>query len=196
MIQLKVILCELKALHISDEELIERSERSVKIRSIRCPHCGCKGCFQRIAPYSRMMISMEKGKRRETLIKIPRVKCIFCGRTQGLLANSLIPFSSYSLRFILQTLLDYLNRSNSVTNFCESRAISISTLYSWIHLFQKQYHLWSGTVRSIYRISQTAISDIQSIPAFPTIFYERFSYCFLQTSTSLYKKSLIVHSLD
>lgn len=179
---IKVLLCKLKELHISDAELLEQAGRYEKIDTIRCPNCKKKGLFRRITPYERVMISMVKGKRQVQNVKVPRIKCTHCGKTESLLADILIPFSSYSLTFILQTLQDYLKRSGSVVAFCAEREISISTLYTWRKLFQQHYNLWFHSVQKICCVTQKSIVNIQNISCFPSAFQTKFHCVFMQFS--------------
>jgi hypothetical protein len=88
------------------------------------------------------MISVYKGKRIQTTLTIPRYLCESCGRTHALLPDVLIPFGSYSLRFVLTILRAYKNRTGTVAELCMDWEIAISTLYGWIHLFIDHHNAW------------------------------------------------------
>ena len=126
------------------------------------------------------MISVYKGKRIQTTLTIPRYLCESCGRTRALLPDVLIPFGSYSLRFVLTILRAYKNRTGTVAELCMDWEIAISTLYGWIHLFIDHHNAWCRILDRILWVSEEAIQAISLIPAFPSEFFLRFGRIFLQ----------------
>lgn len=145
-----------------------------------CPHCGQKGCFERICTYSRMLITVENGKRTLYDIDVINLKCS-CGHWHALLSDILIPYASYSARFILHVLEQYLQRTCSVASLCEKWEIAISTLYDWIHRFTDHYNLWAGIMKTISWVTQQAVNEISSYVDLAAAFFERFpAFSFLQ----------------
>ena len=69
------------------------------------------------------------------ILRVLRVKCTSCGHTHALLPEMLIPYSSYSLRFILTVLENYFLHIHPVEVICETYQISHSTLYAFRSLF-------------------------------------------------------------
>ena len=51
-----------------------------------------------------MMITVVANERREIELEVPRVCCESCRHAHSLLADALIPYGSYTLRFILHVL--------------------------------------------------------------------------------------------
>lgn len=123
---------------------------------------------------------MEDGFRTHITISVPRVLCTSCGHTHAILPDVLIPFGSYTLRFILTILDGYFSRTDSVALFCEHWQISISTLYGWLHLFREQASLWFGILETMQHRSQDALTKLCGILSFPSRFFETFRFSFLQ----------------
>lgn len=179
MIRVVTLLCKLKNLEFSDEELFSLFQSNKQIPKAKCSSCKSDSDYSRHSSYTRMIITVINGKRAEIMVSIPRVRC-HCGRTHALLPDILIPYSSYSLKFIVSVIKSYLNRSGTVVELCNTWQISVSTLYSWIHLFRDHYNLWVGAIREISFLSERVISDICNTPAFPSTFYKSFNFSFLQ----------------
>lgn len=106
------------------------------------------------------MITLGDGVRNETSIQVPRIRCRSCGHTHSVLPDILIPFGSYTLRFILTVLHGYLTRHCTVADFFDSFQISVSTLYSWIHLFEEHASLWLGILKKVNHLSSDALQQI------------------------------------
>ena len=203
MIREKAIFIKLNQLHYSDRQLFDAAVAGFKPSSCGCPKCGAVGRLSRIRPYRRFMVSAEHGSRSDTELIVPRFRCGSCGCTHALLPDSLIPFGSYSLRFVLTVLLAllpdslipfgsyslrfvltvllaYLNRSDTVADFCDHWQIAVSTLYSWIHLFRSQYNAWCRILDRILWVTQESLDSVFDFPAFPSDFLSRFGFSFLQ----------------
>lgn len=190
MIREKVIFSKLNQLQISDQQLFDMAVAGFSPESCTCPECGAVGCLAEFRSYERHLISVSNGKRIDTSITVPRFLCCSCGHTHAVLPDVLIPYGSYSLRFILAVILEYLDRTCTVASLCEQWSISISTLYDWIHLFIDQYNAWCEVLERIRWVSRDAIGSVSSIAAFPHAFFSRFNFSFLQGR----RTSLTVHS--
>ena len=180
MIREKAIFIKLNQLHYSDRQLFDAAVAGFKPSSCGCPKCGAVGRLSPIRPYRRFMVSAEHGSRSDTELIVPRFRCGSCGCTHALLPDSLIPFGSYSLRFVLTVLLAYLNRSDTVADFCDHWQIAVSTLYGWIHLFRSQYNAWCRILDRILWVTQKSLDSVSDFPAFPSDFLFRFGFSFLQ----------------
>ena len=175
MIREKAILCKLNQIKISDKELLYEATPSFE----SCPACGAFGCCSPHASYTRWMISIQNGKREETLLTIDRVICT-CGHTHALLPDVLIPYGSYSLRFILHVLRAYLNRNGTVAALCEGFRIAVSTLYAWIDLFNEHANLWLSVLERFTRVTRQVLDFFEDIDALPHSFFRRYGFSFLQ----------------
>jgi hypothetical protein len=126
------------------------------------------------------MVTMEESLRVDYRIEIKRVKCGSCGKTHALLPDILIPFGSYALRFVLTVLRAYLVRNTTVESLCESFAISISTLYKWIHLFREHANLLLPALEQLAWVARGSIECLEGIEALPSFFFGRYRFSFLQ----------------
>ena len=102
----KILSCK-----ISDIDLFNASLSLVDLSEEICsnPECKAKGCCRAHASYTRDIISFYHGKRQESQVVIPRVYCESCGKTHALIPNHLIPYGSYSIRFILSMIIPKIN---------------------------------------------------------------------------------------
>lgn len=181
MIRDKSILLKLKS-ETSDETFFLLALRSFRPSSMRCPACGTVGGHRRRGAYNRCMISVVDGARCEKPVNIPLFRCPSCGRSHALIPDVLIPFASYSLRFILHILRSYLDRTCTVRALCSCWQISTSTLYGWIHLFSQHFSVWRGILYRIRQVESSALDDVENSIAFPSVFFSRFGFSFLQAS--------------
>lgn len=180
MIREKAIFIKLNQLNISDQQLFDYAVSSFKPSKCSCPECGALGHMDSFSSYHRDLITVSNGERTGASLIVPRFRCTSCGHTHSILPDVLIPYSSYSLRFILSVLLDYLQHKYTVTDLCEHWEISVSTLYDWIHLFLEHYNSWCRSLERILRISYNAVSSVCNTDSFPSQFYTKFRFSFLQ----------------
>jgi len=177
MINQETIFSKINSIKRSDLELLEDMKPQYKV----CPNCGAIDCCSPYASYGRCMISIESGVRKEHYLTIQRVICGSCNSTHALLADVLIPYGSYSLRFILHTLRAYLNRTCTVAALCNRYNIAISTLYRWIDLFKEHANLWLSVLEQILQISVEALDHFENIQLLPSSFFQRYGFSFLQS---------------
>jgi transposase-like protein len=175
MIREKAILFKLNNLNVSDKELFKAFLPSETI----CPGCGAKRRLYPHGSYTRYMISSINGHRIGQHINIKRVKCQSCKRTHALIPDILIPYSSYTLRFIIHVLRAYLNRKVSVRTLCEHFGISVSTLYVWKHRFREHANLMLATFKQFRELGETSFTVINDIPAMPSLFFAKHDFSFL-----------------
>lgn len=180
MIRLKSIICKLNQLKISDQELYDHFLNTFDPLLQVCPHCGAAANFIKAGSYSRYLIHIADGSRQDLIVDVRRLQCRNCERTHAVLPDLLIPFGCHSLRFILEVLRAYLNRSCSVELLCEHWQIAISTLYRWIHLFIDQYSAWVQILDRIRWVTEDAIDKLYGRTDFPDGFLRIFRFSFFQ----------------
>ena len=176
MIRQETILYKLFLIKQSDYELF----REMQVDYTTCPTCGAIDCCAPHDDYERDMISIYKGKRKEYKIFVPRVLCDSCKDTHALISDVLIPYGSYTLRFILHVLRAYFNRNCIVEVLCERFGIAVSTFYKWRNLFKEHANLWLSALQRIYQVSIRIIDDFENIDKFPALFFKRYGFSFLQ----------------
>lgn len=180
MIREIAIFIKLNQLKFSDQQLFDYAVSSFNPSKCSCPLCGALGHMNPFSSYHRDLISVSNGNRTESSLIVPRFLCTSCGHTHAILPDVLIPYSSYSLRFILSVLFEYLQHKRTVMDLCEHWEISISTLYDWIHLFLEHYNSWCRSLDRILWISHDAVSSVGNTESFPSLFFTQFHFSFLQ----------------
>ena len=149
-----------------------------------CPFCKAKGQCYIFGHYIRNLIDYCLGNITYEQIVITRVKCKNCKHTHAILPDLIIPYSTYSLTFIMRVLLVYLNHSLTVEALCKKYNISHSMLYRWRDLYYKHKELWLGILKSVETDGSTFLSDIFEMPKFSDFasgFFELASFSFLQS---------------
>ena len=114
MIRIFNLFCKLKEIKISDQEWFDQAARSLRLSDQPCPCCNSKGDLIPHDVYSRYMVTLKNHRPVTVVLRVPRVKCTSCGRTHALLPEMLIPYSSYSLRFVLTVLEAYFLHAHTV----------------------------------------------------------------------------------
>ena len=179
MIRALALLCKLNSIKLSDKQLFDICLNHLDITHQVCPCCGSRSNHCIYSSYNRTMITFIGGHRENLEVTIPRIKC-HCGHTHAIIPDVLIPYASYSLRFILVILFKYLVRSCSVMELCDKYQISISTLYEWIHLFINHFNLWVGKISELDSLCLEALDFVKSVDSFPSQFFFAFKFSFMQ----------------
>ena len=131
MIRLFTALCKTIFDILSDEIIFQDATDEFKHNNQHCPHCGTIGKLSSYGSYSRGCTSFKNGKIIDSRIKPLRFECGSCGKTHALLPDILIPYSPYSLSFVLTVMIAYFERESTVVSVCERFGIAISTIYEW-----------------------------------------------------------------
>lgn len=179
MIRLFTIFCKLNQISFSDRQWFEKETASFCVCDAVCPHCGAKGCLSGFAHYDRYLIEMQDHHPVAHEIQIQRYQCSSCGHTHALLSSGLVPYRSYSLRFILLALREYFLHSRTVEQICDHFGISASTLYRWRQLFKQQKCLWLGVLEDLAEQSVQFLEelDIKMLGEFQKAFCFSFLEC-------------------
>ena len=179
MVRAFTLLCKLNSYKLSDKVLFDISMAHLDLVHQVCPCCGSTSNHRIYSAYERNLITFDDGARNDHIVTIPRIKCN-CGHTHAILPDVLIPYGSYSLRFILLVLSEYLIKSLTINELCLKYQIVKSTLYSWIHLFLDHYNLLAGILASINKLCPEGIDWINSYIGLTKDFYAKFHFSFLQ----------------
>lgn len=149
MIRLFTIFCKLNQITLSDRQWFEQDVKSICLSDCSCPFCGAAGCMESFAAYNRYLVEMEGNIPVTHSVRVKRYRCISCRHTHAALSSVLVPYHSYSLRFILSVLRCYFLHLKSVETISETYGVAVSTLYRWKKLFLKQKNLWLGALETI-----------------------------------------------
>lgn len=172
------VFCKLNQISFSDRQWFEKEAESLNHTDGICPVCHAQACLSPFASYTRYLVERRKGTPATHEITVHRYRCSSCGHTHALLSSSLVPYSSYSLRFILLVLQDYFLGRACVQTVCERAGISVSTLYRWKAMFLSHKELWLGKLEDLNTSAKGFLEDMDG--AFLQEFLHKFLFCFLQ----------------
>lgn len=178
MIRIFNLFCKLNEIKISDQEWFDRTIKKLKLIGQVCPYCNSKDRMIPHDTYSRYMITLQNFQVKTVMLQIPRVKCTSCGHTHAILPEMLIPYSSYSLRFVLTVLRDYFLHLHTIEKICETYQIAHSTLYVFRNLFLSHKRLILGVLNDALEKTGDFITEMNGQLLFQ--FWESFRFSFLQ----------------
>ncbi len=148
-----------------------------------CPGCGSRGICIPHGSYRRCVVDYVRGKVVYTSINVRRVRCTGCGHTHALLPDFIIPYTTYSLFFILRVLCAYFRR-RPVEQICRRFAITPSMLYQWKALFLAHKEVWLGVLKSAETAPEHFLRWLTHAPnyavRFAAAFFSKTAYSFLQ----------------
>lgn len=153
--------------------------------SIVCPACGSRGNCAAHGSYSRSLIDFEGGKVVYRTVEIRRVRCASCGHTHAVLPDQVIPYSTYSLPFIIRVLAVYFRGSWTVEWICRHFSISPSMLYQWKALFLEHKEIWLGVLESAETAPLEFICRLLALPSYSAGFGKPF---WLKTARSFLQR--------
>ena len=118
---------------------------SVNIETLVCPFCGAKHALSPFASYKRHLVTYDNNTAQDNMIIILRYICSSCGHTHALLPSVIVPYMSFSFKFTISIIHDYLvYKYHSVEAMCEHFEIAISTFYRILNKFKKHKQIWLG----------------------------------------------------
>jgi len=127
---------------------------------------------------------MEQGKVRYGSVEIRRVRCKSCGHTHAILPDDIVPYSTYSLLFILRVLAAHFPGLETVEQLCRRYGIPPSMLYQWKAVFLEHKRLWPGVLKHAETGSAQFIRRLLDLPGysdnFGRPFYRKTTFSFLQ----------------
>lgn len=151
MIRIYTVFSVLHEIPLTDRQWLEKDSAGFRGAMERCPHCGAKGCLKDFGQYGRYLIELEAGEASVHPVEIKRYRCTSCRHTHALLFSCLVPYRSYTLRFILTVLYSCFGKQKTVEQISTDFGIAASMLYEWKKLFMKHKEVWLGVLKSLYR---------------------------------------------
>lgn len=178
MIRPFTVFCKLNQISFSDRQWFEQEAGSLNRTDGICPVCQAKASMSPFASYPRYLVEWKEGEAVLHEVTVQRYRCSSCGHTHALLPSSLVPYSSYSLRFILLVLREFFLGRTCVQGLCEHAGIAVSTLYRWKVLFLKHKALWLGVLEDLAASQVSFLGGMDG--TFLQEFYQAFRFSFLQ----------------
>ena len=187
---------------------------------------SCQRCNKRIwfggetRCYKRGITWACNGAPKDDFIMVPCMLCRQCGKSEdgsgtengdyhhAILRGTLIPFSSYTLFFILTVLYEYFNRTTTVAAVCEKWQISTKTLYQWRKRYKDHYEAWTDSLHSLANLEAEARQEhppqrscalalfrsleivLENLSALVNRFFGTFAFSFLQPNTKSHLREL------
>lgn len=139
-------------------------------QTISCPVCGSRGNCVSHAGYRRSLIDFEGGAVVYTSIEVKRVRCGSCGHTHAVLPDFIIPYTTYSLLFVLQVLAAYFLGSKTVEELCGRFSITPSMLYQWKANFLSDREIWLGVLAAAEALPTDFIHQLFAMPSYAVCF--------------------------
>lgn len=150
MIRPFTVFCKLNQITFSDFHWFCQENHALNRTDGSCPACHARASMSPFASYRRYLVEVKNGEPLTRTVTVQRYRCGSCRHTHTLLPSILVPYSSYSLRFILGVLRAYFLRTDTVAGICERAGIAVSTLYRWKKLFLTHKQLWLGVLEAVY----------------------------------------------
>lgn len=149
-----------------------------------CPACGASGDCVEHESYSRTVIDFVSDEVCPRHIWVTRVKCSSCGHTHAILFDPVIPYTRYSLLFILRVLYAYFCQGRSLSGIYSSFGICARTFYRWVNIFESHCAEWLGRLQMAERGaggSLMALLEQNPHADFAAAFFRRTNISFLQS---------------
>ena len=163
--------------------------KTLIIDDLVCPLCGAKHALSPFAYYKRHLVTYDNNEVHNNIITISRYICSSCGHTHAILPPVIVPYLSFSFKFIVSIIYDYLIcKFNSVETMCERYCIAISTFYRILSKFKKHKQLWLGLLKDKLTSNLSFIQNIlhnafKELEDFLTKFFKRNGSSFFQETS-------------
>lgn len=162
-----------------------------------CPICGSIGNCHIHDYYGRSIIDFQAGKREKSDLCVMRVFCDSCEHAHAILPDVIIPYSSYSLLFILRLLGQYFAGRFTIEQLCERYQISTKQFYKWLALWKSHKQEWLGILSDLDTSDVSFLRSIillDSFSSFAMRFILHFAHSFLQSHRNPIPASLKTHN--
>ena len=150
-----------------------------------CPICNSTGNCHIHDYYGRSIVDISTPDQQQTKTNlcILRVFCESCGHTHAVLPDIIIPYSCFSLLFVLRILGLYFAGLHTIEQLCERFGISQKLFFKWLKLWASHKQQWLGILddSEVTNISfWKQICEEQRYSDFSMGFIRMTSYSFLQ----------------
>ena len=149
-----------------------------------CPICRSTGNCHIHDYYGRSIIDFRNGKQEKSNLCVLRVFCHSCEHAHAILPDVIIPYSSYSLLFILRLLSEYFAGLFTIEQLCERYGISQNQFFKWLALWKSHKQEWLGLLADAEASNLSFLKKLISAGRFSSFseeFILHFSLSFLQS---------------
>lgn len=148
MIRKNLLLCKIFRIKTSSKSLFDSYMAKFQPHLETCPICGSTGNCHIHDYYGRSIIDFQTSKREKSDLCVMRVFCDSCEHAHAILPDVIIPYSSYSLLFILRLLGQYFAGRFTIEQLCERYQISTKQFYKWLSLWKSHKQEYCSTTFS------------------------------------------------
>ena len=184
MIRKNLLLCKIIRIKTSSKSLFDSYMERFKPERETCPICGSTGNCHIHHYYGRSIIDFKAGRQEKSYLCILRVFCDSCRHTHAILPDVIIPYSSYSLFFVLRLLGEYFAGLFTIEQLCERYDISQNQFFKWLALWKSHKKEWLGLLDD-NDISNSAflkdLATMDSYSSFSMAFIRQQCHSFLQS---------------
>ena len=172
--------------HLSDFDIYSFMQNSCLSMAPGCPSCGApQSKYCRNGSYRRHFVCYEDGAVCSRTITIRSVRCSSCLKSHALLPSVIIPWSSFSLGFIISLLYARVTgKFPSVLSLCEHFDISESAycrLRKRFTLDSKELLAALGTLMEVLDLMEALFSSEPAyIHSALSLFFQSTGYSFMQ----------------
>ena len=146
MIRKNSLLCKLIRIKTSSKFLFDTFMAQFRPELETCPICNSTGNCHIHDYYGRSIIDFDAGQRTNADLCVLRVFCDSCEHAHAVLPDAIIPYSSFSLLFVLRLLGQYFADLGSVEQLCERFGVSQNLFYKWLKLWNSHKQRWLGVL--------------------------------------------------
>ena len=184
MIRKNLLLCKLIRIKTSSKFLFDSYMEHFQPELETCPICGSTGNCHIHDYYSRSIIDFKAGTQVKSALCVLRVFCESCRHAHAILPDIIIPYSSYSLFFILRVLGEYFARLYTIEQLCERFDISQNQFFKWLALWKTHKRECLGLLSDAETSDSSFLKSLaasDSFSSFSMEFIRLMSHSFLQS---------------
>lgn len=185
MIRKNSLLCKLIRIKTSSKFLFDTFMAQFRPELETCPICNSTGNCHIHDYYRRSIIDFDAGQRTHSGLCVLRVFCDSCEHAHAVLPDAIIPYSSFSLLFVLRLLGQYFADLGSVEQLCERFGVSQNLFYKWLKLWNFHKQHWLGVLADSETSSISfwkKLYEQERYSDFSMEFIRSTSYTFLQAN--------------
>lgn len=185
MIRKNSLLCKLIRIKTSSKFLFDTFMAQFRPELETCPICNSTGNCHIHDYYRRSIIDFDAGQRTHSGLCVLRVFCDSCEHAHAVLPDAIIPYSSFSLLFVLRLLGQYFADLGSVEQLCERFGVSQNLFYKWLKLWNFHKQRWLGVLADSETSSISfwkKLYEQERYSDFSMEFIRSTSYTFLQAN--------------
>lgn len=170
--------CKIK--HLDEYQIFRHFAKDREWDTDECPYCGAGQGFHRDGRYVRDLICYENEHPVFHEVEIRCIECT-CGHSHAVLPSVIIPYSSYSLRFLLMLLYSILTgKYATVDGTCEHFGISTATYYRIYKRFLLDMFELERLSEAVHSLQELFSLDPDRLHYVLRLFYMEKKHSFLQ----------------